>query len=207
LDELQSIVDVTPWLAPVFVFEAFEGRGAAAQLIEAVEDEARRRSHQYLHLITDHHQQFYKRRGWQTIDDARLAVGLDFSLMQKRVIDARPLWSLPSDQRIALAEQLAVWDHEEFAYFFTEQEMSLDKARKHFAGMLTKPDEADPFANVCWVVLDDDGQAIASISLLKEDGVRREVYLSRSPWIASLMVKKQYRKQGIVSTFNRDNGK
>ena len=120
MDELQSIVDVTPWLAPVFVFEAFEGRGAAAQLIEAVEDEARRRSHQYLHLITDHHQQFYKRRGWQTIDDARLAVGLDFSLMQKRVIDARPLWSLPSDQRIALAEQLAVWDHEEFAYFFTE---------------------------------------------------------------------------------------
>ena len=60
--------ELTPWLAGVFVAPAARGRGFAAALIGAVEDECRRTLIETLWLYTRTAERIYLRAGWRTVE-------------------------------------------------------------------------------------------------------------------------------------------
>jgi GNAT superfamily N-acetyltransferase len=66
--DLEERPDLTPWLAGVFVAPHARGRGYAAQLVAAVEGEARKASILTLWLYTNTAERIYARIGWQTVE-------------------------------------------------------------------------------------------------------------------------------------------
>jgi GNAT superfamily N-acetyltransferase len=66
--DLEERPDLTPWLAGVFVDPRVRGRGYAAHLIAAVEDECRATSISTLWLYTRTAERIYARAGWRTIE-------------------------------------------------------------------------------------------------------------------------------------------
>jgi GNAT superfamily N-acetyltransferase len=68
LDDLDTRLDLNPWLAAVYVVPEARGRGLAAQVVAAVEAEARRRSIDTLWLYTWTAERVYQRIGWQTTE-------------------------------------------------------------------------------------------------------------------------------------------
>jgi GNAT superfamily N-acetyltransferase len=67
-EDLPPRSDLTPWLASVYVLPEFRARGLGANLVEAVEHEARTRGFDKLYLHTTDRADFYKKRGWQILD-------------------------------------------------------------------------------------------------------------------------------------------
>ena len=66
--DLEERPDLTPWLAGVFVVPEARGRGYAAKLVAAVEEEARRQSISTLWLYTNTAERIYVRVGWRTVE-------------------------------------------------------------------------------------------------------------------------------------------
>jgi len=66
--DLDERPDLTPWMAGVFVEPHARGRGYAAHLIAAVEDECRATSISTLRLYTRTAERIYARAGWRTIE-------------------------------------------------------------------------------------------------------------------------------------------
>ncbi len=66
--DLEARPDLTPWLAAVFVEPESRGRGLAADLIAAVEDECRKRSIPTLWLYTRTAENVYTRAGWRKVE-------------------------------------------------------------------------------------------------------------------------------------------
>ena len=195
----ESIASRVAWLAPVVVFEEFRKRGYATQLIGAVESEARRRGHTNLHLMAEqHNKQFYLNLGWTIIDQEVLNSGVLVFIMVKFL--AYRIELLSPLNSVQFVDELAQWDVEEFSHMYTDELWNVELARKHFLSLSknNNNDECAEFVERCWIAVDDENNLIGTISLTKDDeGINEEKLKGRTPWIASLMVKKQCRKKGL----------
>lgn len=83
--DLEERPDLTPWLAGVFVAPHARGRGYAAQLVAAVEGEARKASISTLWLYTNMAERIYARVGWRTVETV-LHHGKPFALMRRDLL-------------------------------------------------------------------------------------------------------------------------
>ena len=83
--DLEERPDLTPWLAGVFVVPDARGRGYAALLIAAVEEEARRAAISTLWLYTNTAERIYARAGWQTVETV-LHDSKPFALMRRDLL-------------------------------------------------------------------------------------------------------------------------
>jgi GNAT superfamily N-acetyltransferase len=83
--DLDERPDLTPWLAGVFVASHARGRGYAAQLVAAVEGEARKASISTLWLYTNTAERLYVRVGWRTVETV-LHDGKPFALMRRDLL-------------------------------------------------------------------------------------------------------------------------
>ena len=80
--DLDERLDLTPWLAGVFVEPHARGRGYAGHLVAAVEQEARSASIPALWLYTNTAERVYVRAGWRTVETIQHN-GLPFALMRR----------------------------------------------------------------------------------------------------------------------------
>jgi GNAT superfamily N-acetyltransferase len=80
--DLEERPDLTPWLAGVFVEPEARGRGLAASLIGAVEDECRRAAIPTLWLYTRTAEKVYARAGWRTVETVAHD-GKSYALMRR----------------------------------------------------------------------------------------------------------------------------
>ena len=65
--DLRTRMDLTPWLASVYVLPSFRGRGLGAALCRRAVHEGRRLGFRRIYLFTQDKAEFYKRLGWKTI--------------------------------------------------------------------------------------------------------------------------------------------
>jgi GNAT superfamily N-acetyltransferase len=80
--DLDERPDLTPWLAGMFVAPHARGQGYAAELIAAVEQEARKASISALWLYTNTAERVYARAGWRTVETVQHD-GRPFALMRR----------------------------------------------------------------------------------------------------------------------------
>ena len=62
-------MDLTPWIASIFVKPEARGRGIGSQLVTFAEAEGQRRGYALLYLMTPNKQRMYTRLGWSTIEE------------------------------------------------------------------------------------------------------------------------------------------
>jgi predicted N-acetyltransferase YhbS len=67
--DLKIRMDLTPWIASVFVKPGSRGRGVGSQLVSFAEAEAQRRDISAMYLFTPNKQQMYARLGWNTVEE------------------------------------------------------------------------------------------------------------------------------------------
>jgi GNAT superfamily N-acetyltransferase len=89
--DLEERPDLTPWLAGVFVEPKSRGRGLAASLVEAVEEECRKRAIETLWLYTRTAEKIYARIGWRTVGTAQHD-GKSYALMRRDLGPERSQW-------------------------------------------------------------------------------------------------------------------
>ncbi|MCH4196957.1 MAG: GNAT family N-acetyltransferase [Serratia liquefaciens] len=77
-------MDLSPWLAGVFVHPDHRRQGIAQRLEAAIVLLARQRNHPVLHLITDKSEALYAVWGWQTIERRRQYDG-EVVVMEKKL--------------------------------------------------------------------------------------------------------------------------
>jgi GNAT superfamily N-acetyltransferase len=68
--DMETRMQLTPWLASVYVAPGFRRRGIAAGLCERVVEEARALGFEKLYLFTPDQEAFYAKRGWKTLERA-----------------------------------------------------------------------------------------------------------------------------------------
>ena len=78
--EIEPNHDVSPWLAGLFVVPEHRRRGAGAELVRAIEDQARQRGFSRVYLYTTETVEFYERLGWSVLDRTNWK-GSDTALM------------------------------------------------------------------------------------------------------------------------------
>jgi len=66
--DMETRMQLTPWLASVYVSPGFRRRGIATGLCERVVEEARALGFEKLYLFTPDQEAFYARRGWKTLE-------------------------------------------------------------------------------------------------------------------------------------------
>lgn len=66
--DMETRMELTPWLAGVFVGEAFRRRGIGAQLVRRIMIEAGRLKVPLLYLYTVHSERFYAALGWSLLE-------------------------------------------------------------------------------------------------------------------------------------------
>ena len=66
-NDMETRKDLTPWLASVYVDEAYRRRGLGAQLVRRVMEHARTSGIQDLYLFTPDQAPFYAGLGWQIL--------------------------------------------------------------------------------------------------------------------------------------------
>lgn len=67
--DLKTRMDLTPWIASVFVKPESRGRGIGSQLVGFAEAEAQRRNISTMYLFTPNKQRMYARLGWNTVEE------------------------------------------------------------------------------------------------------------------------------------------
>lgn len=77
-------MDLSPWLAGVFVHPDQRRQGIAQRLEQAIVSVAQRQGHPILHLITDRSEELYTRWGWHAIE-RRQQYGEEVVVMEKRL--------------------------------------------------------------------------------------------------------------------------
>ena len=70
MSDMQTRLDLTPWLAAVYVAPERRGAGIGSLLVRAAEDVARRLGVGRLHLFTPDRERFYARLGWHTVEQS-----------------------------------------------------------------------------------------------------------------------------------------
>jgi GNAT superfamily N-acetyltransferase len=78
--EIEPNHDVSPWLAGLFVVPEHRRKGAGAELVRAIEEQALQRGFSRLYLYTTDAVGFYERLGWSVLDRTNWK-GLDTALM------------------------------------------------------------------------------------------------------------------------------
>lgn len=78
--EIEPNHDVSPWLAGLFIVPEHRRKGAGAELVRAIEHQARQRGFSRLYLYTTEAVGFYARLGWSVLDRTNWK-GLDTALM------------------------------------------------------------------------------------------------------------------------------
>jgi N-acetylglutamate synthase-like GNAT family acetyltransferase len=66
--DMETRMELTPWLAGVFVGEPYRRRGIGAQLVRRIMDEARKLKVPLLYLYTVHSEKFYAALGWELME-------------------------------------------------------------------------------------------------------------------------------------------
>jgi GNAT superfamily N-acetyltransferase len=91
-DDMSDRLDLTPWLASVFVRPDWRGHGIASLLVQRVEEEARSHGHDHFYLYTPDQQALYRRLGWRDLEE-RDYRGEAVTIMRRdiNVIRATPL--------------------------------------------------------------------------------------------------------------------
>jgi GNAT superfamily N-acetyltransferase len=67
--DLPARRDLSPWLAGVYVLEAFRGRGIGSELVRKVECKAWGLGYEKLYLFTPDAEEFYKRMDWEVFEE------------------------------------------------------------------------------------------------------------------------------------------
>ena len=67
--DLKTRMDLSPWIASVFVKPEARGRGIGSQLVTFAEGEGQQRGYSTLYLITPDKQRMYARLGWNTVEE------------------------------------------------------------------------------------------------------------------------------------------
>ncbi|GIV79182.1 GNAT family N-acetyltransferase [Litorilinea aerophila] len=86
LHDLPDRVDLTPWLASVYVLPQRRHQGIGRALVRRVEDEARALGVPTLYLYTPDRQQFYAHLGWSVVEE-RVYRGEVITLMELKIKD------------------------------------------------------------------------------------------------------------------------
>ena len=66
--DMETRMELTPWLAGVFVGEQYRRRGIGAQLVRRIMTEAERLKEPLLYLYTVHSENFYAALGWKLME-------------------------------------------------------------------------------------------------------------------------------------------
>ena len=69
--DMDTRMDLTPWLASVFVSPEYRHQGIATALVRRIIDEARALDVSRLYLYTPSAEQFYSRLGWSVVERIR----------------------------------------------------------------------------------------------------------------------------------------
>jgi GNAT superfamily N-acetyltransferase len=80
LQEFESLHDVSPWLASLYVAPEYRKRGVARKLVTAIEDQARSNGVARLHLYTGDAEEFYLTCGWSLAEHG-IADGEPYAFM------------------------------------------------------------------------------------------------------------------------------
>jgi len=78
--DMDTRMDLSPWLAGVFVAPEHRRRGVGATLVERVIDDATALGVQRFHLYTPSTEHFYSRRGWLLVEHTTYR-GADVAVM------------------------------------------------------------------------------------------------------------------------------
>ena len=78
--DLAERMDLSPWLAAVYVAPEFRNRGVGSALVQAVMDEALALGVEELYLFTPDKMSFYGRLGWKVLE-LREHHGTDVTVM------------------------------------------------------------------------------------------------------------------------------
>jgi GNAT superfamily N-acetyltransferase len=68
LHDMDTRMDLTPWLAAVYVLPEFRGQGIGSQLVRVIEEVATRLQLERLYLFTPDREAFYARLGWSVLE-------------------------------------------------------------------------------------------------------------------------------------------
>lgn len=79
--DMHTHTELTPWLASVYVDRPHRGRGIGSQLVERIQDEARRLGVERLYLFTPDQEALYARLGWR-VRSREPYLGEDIVLME-----------------------------------------------------------------------------------------------------------------------------
>ena len=66
--DMETRMELTPWLAGVFVGESYRRRGIGAELVRRIMEEARKLKVPLLYLYTVHSEKFYAALGWKLME-------------------------------------------------------------------------------------------------------------------------------------------
>lgn len=83
-DDMDGLVQLSPWLANVLVLPAARGKGIGAALIDAITRIACAQGHARLYLFTTDRTDFYLQRNWAHLED-RIHHGKTVSLMHRNL--------------------------------------------------------------------------------------------------------------------------
>ena len=81
-DDMDGMVQLSPWLANVLVLPEARGKGVGAALIDAIATAARAQGHARLYLFTTDRADFYLQRNWVHLEN-RIHHGKTVSLMYR----------------------------------------------------------------------------------------------------------------------------
>ena len=70
-NDMEDYSDFGPWLASVYVTPKYRNQSAATTLIDNIANQARQLNYHELYLFTTDQDNFYARRGWETIKRTR----------------------------------------------------------------------------------------------------------------------------------------
>jgi GNAT superfamily N-acetyltransferase len=68
LHDMNTRMELTPWLAAVYVLPEFRRRGLGSELVRAIESAAIRLQLECLYLFTPDQESFYARLGWSVLE-------------------------------------------------------------------------------------------------------------------------------------------
>ncbi len=78
--DLRDLVDLTPWLAAVYIAPEYRRRGIGSALVQRMVEEAVALGYRRLHLFTPDKEHFYARLGWTTVERTAYK-GVDIVIM------------------------------------------------------------------------------------------------------------------------------
>jgi N-acetylglutamate synthase-like GNAT family acetyltransferase len=70
LHDMDTRMDLSPWLAAVYVLPQFRGQGIGSQLVRTIEGVATRLQLERLYLFTPDREDFYARLDWSVLETA-----------------------------------------------------------------------------------------------------------------------------------------